>query len=126
MSPASTACWRAATPRLSTVRARLRSWLHSFPPVPIHRVPYHGSRRRTRRRAVPGAGVLAVLAHELGHVLLADVNADGTGGMGISVANEHPRSLLCSKPAIDCFEHAFLEATSTPTRWNAKNFHDNI
>jgi len=74
----------------------------------------------------PGAGVLAVLAHELGHLLLADVNADGKGGMGATGAKDHSRSLLCGKPANDCFERAFLEATGTSKRWNAKNFHDNM
>jgi hypothetical protein len=76
----------------------------------------------------PGAGVLAVLAHELGHLLLADVNADGTGGMGSTVAKTHPRSdLSCAKPpAPPCFEGAFLGAPGAPKRWNAKSFHDNM
>jgi len=34
-----------------------------------------------------GMALLAILAHELGHLLLADTNADGTAG-----GKEHPRS----------------------------------
>jgi hypothetical protein len=95
-----------------------------FSTYPSNSLPWFTSQNAAA--SGPGAGVLAVLAHELGHLLLADVNADGKGGMGASVKKDHPRSLLCSTPANDCFEKSFLGATGTSKRWNAKNFHDNM
>jgi hypothetical protein len=50
------------------------------------------------------AAILAVIAHELGHVLLADTNADGDGG------NEHDGKRKCDKPTglRNCFKNKFL------------------
>jgi hypothetical protein len=79
-----------------------------------------------------GAGTLAILAHELGHILLADTNADGTGGSATTGTKRHPRSFdaannkLCDIPTNNCFEQAFLEGSSAPHRWNLKKFHDNM
>jgi hypothetical protein len=80
----------------------------------------------------PGQGMalLAILAHELGHLLLADKNADGTGGGG----NVHPRSNSgsgggnCDPPAAAdrCFENNFLQPGATNTLWNATLFHANM
>jgi hypothetical protein len=67
--------------------------------------------------STPAAAVLAVLAHELGHIILADTNADGTGGGGF----KHPRP--CSAPATSCFDVDFLELTATDRRWHADAFH---
>jgi hypothetical protein len=71
----------------------------------------------TPQAQTPAAAVLAVLAHELGHVILADTNADGTGGAGL----KHPRP--CSTPAMSCFKVDFLEPTETNRRWLADAFH---
>jgi hypothetical protein len=74
------------------------------------------------------AGTLAILAHELGHILLADANADGTGGDG----RAHPRTTnpdgtaLCDPPLDKCFESDFLGTASENHRWNAKDFHTNM
>lgn len=57
------------------------------------------------------AAILAVVAHELGHVLLADNNADGDGG------NERP----CDKPTgpvRNCFKTKFLG----PGNWDSSRF----
>lgn len=58
---------------------------------------------------------LAVLAHEMGHVLLADTNADGSGD------HRHPRTLEANvaPPASECFETAFLAT------WDKANFRAN-
>src|SRR5262245_44003850 len=69
-----------------------------------------------------GAGTLAVLAHELGHILLADTNADGKGGHG----RAHPRTTLCGLPKSDCFEHDFLGIPTEHRRWKSSNFHQNM
>jgi hypothetical protein len=72
-----------------------------------------------------GAGTLAILAHELGHMLLADANADGTGGDG----HKHPRTTkadgtaLCDPPQDKCFESDFVGAAGDTHRWNASFFH---
>jgi hypothetical protein len=55
--------------------------------------------------------VLAELAHELGHALLADTNADGTD-------RRHPRRKVSGPPRSPCFEDAFLGAS-----WDADSFH---
>jgi hypothetical protein len=77
----------------------------------------------------PGAGALAILAHELGHILLADTNADGWGGDGETAGrlpSQHPRSSLCRQPSNRCFEEAFLEPNNATRRWNPKKFHDKM
>jgi hypothetical protein len=65
----------------------------------------------------PELTVLGELAHELGHVLLADTNADGTD-------RRHPRRRIVGPPRSDCFENAFLVGSWDPdifhrhmTRW---------
>jgi hypothetical protein len=77
-----------------------------------------------------GAGALAILAHELGHILLADTNADGWGGDGETsggTPRKHPRTDVCERPIKDCFEHKFLEnSTGAVRRWDAKRFHDKM
>jgi hypothetical protein len=57
---------------------------------------------------------LGVLAHEMGHILLADTNADG-------VDPRHPRRLVSGPPSSACFEHAFIEQS-----WNRGLFHANM
>jgi hypothetical protein len=70
-------------------------------------------RLRTADPADPELTVLGALAHELGHVLLADTNADGTDP-------RHPRRRVSGKPSNDCFEHAILDS------WDADTFHNNM
>jgi hypothetical protein len=72
-----------------------------------------GSHLRLQTPAAPDSGVtvLAVLAHELGHALLADTNADGTDP-------RHPRRKVSGPPQSVCFEDAFLGHS-----WDAKKFH---
>jgi hypothetical protein len=71
----------------------------------------------------PEAAILAILSHELGHVLLADTNADGTGGHGQS----HPRSDpdICGPVPSRrrCFETAFLGTDMEQKRWSSIQFH---
>jgi hypothetical protein len=55
----------------------------------------------------PGFSTLAALAHELGHILLADANADGTDP-------RHPRRRVSGPPKSACFEHAFLRQSWIP------------
>jgi hypothetical protein len=54
--------------------------------------------------------VLGVLAHELGHALLADTNADGTNP-------RHPRRKVSGPPRSKCFDEAFLGASWEPDRF---------
>ena len=61
------------------------------------------------------AAILAILAHELGHVLLADTNADDSG-----TRHTHPRP--CDQPAEKCFDKAFLGAPPGTSHWNKKFF----
>lgn len=65
----------------------------------------------------PAAAILAVLAHELGHILLADGNLDGAGA-------SHPRP--CSAPKDTCFLHNFLGPPNGTTLWNRAHFHRNM
>ena len=69
---------------------------------------------RTDAPADPELTVLGVLAHELGHALLADTNADGTD-------RRHPRRAVSGPPRSRCFEEAFLGAS-----WDANIFHQNM
>jgi hypothetical protein len=62
----------------------------------------------------PELAVLAGLAHELGHALLADTNADG-------VDEHHPRREVSGPPQSSCFEDAFIG-----TSWDADRFHHNM
>jgi hypothetical protein len=62
----------------------------------------------------PVLTVLSVLAHELGHLLLSDTNADG-------VDAGHPRRKVSDPPRSDCFEHAFLGLS-----WDAETFHQHM
>lgn len=80
-----------------------------------------GGRRRgprvARLRAEDSDPVLTILsavAHEMGHVLLADANADGQD-------IDHPRRRVSGPPRNACFEDAFLG-----TSWNADAFHKNM
>jgi hypothetical protein len=57
---------------------------------------------------------LAALAHELGHALLADTNADGTDP-------GHPRRKVSGPPRSACFEDAFVGPS-----WDAERFHRNM
>jgi hypothetical protein len=62
----------------------------------------------------PELAVLGGLAHELGHALLADTNADG-------VNEQHPRREVSGPPQSSCFEDAFIGAS-----WDADRFHHNM
>lgn len=62
----------------------------------------------------PELTVLGKIAHELGHVLLSDTNADGTDA-------RHPRRSLVGPPQSDCFETAFLGSS-----WDATQFHQHM
>jgi hypothetical protein len=73
--------------------------------------------RVARLRAEDSDPVLTILsevAHEMGHVLLADANADGQN-IG------HPRRRVSGPPRSACFEDAFLG-----TSWNADAFHKHM
>ena len=71
--------------------------------------------------ATPAAAVLAVLVHELGHVLLSDTNADGTGGEG----HKHPRPCR-NLPKDSCFESAILGKPGENRGWDKVVFHRNM
>jgi hypothetical protein len=58
--------------------------------------------------------ILAEVSHEMGHVLLADANMDGTNRF-------HPRRKVSGPPRSACFEDAFLGAS-----WSARKFHKNM
>jgi hypothetical protein len=60
----------------------------------------------------PQAALLAVLAHELGHIMLADTNADGH----FHVVNKTAGRRLCSDPGT-CFDDSFLSV------WNKTTMH---
>jgi hypothetical protein len=67
----------------------------------------------------PAAAILAVLAHELGHILLADGNFDAAGA-----ANHRPTP--CPLPANRCFNTNFLDGPSGTTLWNRAHFHGHL
>ncbi len=62
----------------------------------------------------PELTLLAKFAHELGHAILADTNADGTDA-------RHPRRRVSGPPRSKCFEEAILAAS-----WEAKIFHQHM
>jgi hypothetical protein len=100
--------------------------ISSYPSAPSQ-LPLFSSTGTVANR--PGAGALAILAHELGHIVLADTNADGWGGEGETPGrppSQHPRSALCRQPSNSCFENAFLEPNNALRRWNPKKFHDGM
>jgi hypothetical protein len=55
--------------------------------------------------------VLAELAHELGHALVADANMDG-------IKRYHPRRRVSGPPRNACFEDAFIHASWDEERFN--------
>jgi hypothetical protein len=62
----------------------------------------------------PALTALGVLAHELGHVLLAVTNADGTDA-------RHPRRKVRGAPISACFDKAFLAQS-----WDARRFRQSM
>jgi hypothetical protein len=62
----------------------------------------------------PELALLGKFAHELGHAILADTNADGTD-------RRHPRRKVSGPPSSKCFEEAILAAS-----WNTKIFHHHM
>jgi hypothetical protein len=72
------------------------------------------ARLKTQVASEPELAVLGGLAHELGHALLADTNADG-------VNDHHPRRDVSGPPQSSCFEDAFIG-----TSWDADRFHHNM
>jgi hypothetical protein len=62
----------------------------------------------------PVLTILSEVAHEMGHILLADANMDGSN-------SAHPRRRVSGPPRNACFEDAFLGAS-----WNADIFHKNM
>ena len=64
-------------------------------------------RLRSDEPSDPELTVLGQMAHELGHVLLADTNADG-------VYANHPRRQVSGPPKSTCFQDAFLNASWEP------------
>jgi hypothetical protein len=62
----------------------------------------------------PVLTILSEVAHEMGHVLLADANMDGSN-------RAHPRRRVSGPPRNACFEDAFLGSS-----WNADIFHKNM
>jgi hypothetical protein len=76
-----------------------------------------GPRSAARLRGDDSDPVLTILsevAHEMGHVLLADANADGSN-------DAHPRREVSGPPRSKCFEDAYLG-----TSWDADIFHKNM
>jgi hypothetical protein len=75
----------------------------------------HLLRLKDAASADPELTVLGELAHELGHALLADANADG-------IDEKHPRRQVSGPPRSACFGDAFLGSSWNPasfymTRW---------
>jgi hypothetical protein len=62
----------------------------------------------------PELTVLAELAHELGHALVADANMDG-------IKRYHPRRRVSGPPRNPCFEDAFILAS-----WDEERFNRNL
>jgi hypothetical protein len=76
-----------------------------------------GARSAARLRSDdsdPVMTILSEIAHEMGHVLLADANADGSN-------QAHPRREVSGPPRTSCFETAFLG-----TSWKADIFHKHM
>jgi hypothetical protein len=71
-------------------------------------------RLHTTSRPDSGLTVLATLAHELGHLLLSDSNADG-------IDPGHPRRKVSGPPRSACFEGVFLALS-----WNADMFRQHM
>jgi hypothetical protein len=88
-----------------------------------HDLPWYTSDDQPyTNEAQPGDGMalLAILAHELGHLLLADTNADGTGNNNYT----HGRSQLCDKQSANtCFDTYFVPPTPGTTLWNPTYFY---
>jgi len=59
----------------------------------------------------PELTVLAELAHELAHALVADANMDG-------IKRNHPRRRVSGPPRNTCFEQAFVQASWDEERFN--------
>jgi hypothetical protein len=82
----------------------------------------HGEKKKEARLARlrpqgaddPVLAVLGGLAHELGHALMADTNADG-------VNPYHPRRDVSGPPQSSCFEDAIIA-----TSWDPDRFHHNM
>jgi hypothetical protein len=72
------------------------------------------ARLREAAASDPVLTILAEVSHEMGHVLLADANLDGTNRF-------HPRREVSGPPRSACFEDAFLGAS-----WSAEKFHRNM
>jgi hypothetical protein len=68
-------------------------------------------RLQTAEPPDPSLTVLNALAHELGHAVFADANADGTDP-------RHPRRKVSGPPQSACFEDTFLGLS-----WDAERFH---
>jgi hypothetical protein len=66
--------------------------------------------------STPAVAILAILAHELGHIMLADTNADGNWYVANGKAGRRP----CPSPS-SCFDNNFLSASA----WGATAFHNN-
>jgi hypothetical protein len=66
---------------------------------------------KTEAASDPELTVLAELAHELGHALLADANMDG-------IQAYHPRRRVSGPPRSACFEDAFIRASWDEERFN--------
>jgi hypothetical protein len=72
------------------------------------------ARLRPQGASDPELAILGGLAHELGHALLADTNADGVDEL-------HPRRLVSGPPQSSCFETAIIG-----TSWDPDRFHHNM
>ena len=75
-----------------------------------------------------GMALLSILTHELGHLLLAETNADGTG----DGQHTHLRSRLCDKPGDrhpprTCFDQNFLAPHGVGnTLWHTSRFRQHM
>jgi hypothetical protein len=68
-----------------------------------------------------GMALLAILTHELGHLLLADTNLDGTGdpANGYVHGRSDPGGGNCDTTENTCFERRFLSPPGVGTTlWN--------
>jgi hypothetical protein len=95
--------------------------------VPLSRIVAHNELPwfTSTDQPAQGMALLSILAHELGHLLLAQTNADGTGDAN----HTHPRSLLCDKPgnrgasSNTCFDTNFVPPNAGSTLWNPTVFY---